>query len=185
MTVAIMSYKYGHLIGHCIETVLSQTKKPEEIIAVDDGAYDWGAYIYKYPIKRIRREVNMGIVDNFNDVLFNHVKTKKIMFLGADNWLHPRAIELMDRKEDIVSCDMWIVGEGKYRRLTLPHQPHGSAVYNVKKARQVGGYEHSGGKNSEEDSMLFKKMFDSGASFYRVDKALLYYRTHKANFNKR
>lgn len=186
ITVAVMSYRYGHLIGHCLETVLSQTKLPDKILAVDDYGNDFYNLIEKYPeVEFIMRGKNMGIVDNFNDILLNHIITDRVMFLGADNWLHPEAIELMNQSEaDIVSCDAYIVGEGKYRRWTLPYQAHGSALYDVEKAKAVGGYQASGREHTEEDSELFKKMMDAGATFHRVDKALLYYRRHRSNFNK-
>lgn len=186
VSVMIPSYRYGHLVAHCVESILSQTRKPEFILVVDDGARDCGHILEKYAsVGLIQRPQNLGIVDNFNDILFNEVKTDKVIFVGADNWLHPEAIELMSAvDEDIVSCDAWLVGDGKYKRWTLPYQPHGSALYDVKKAREAGGYEPSGREHTEEDSMLFRKMIDKGATFHRVDKPLLYYRRHHMNFNK-
>lgn len=183
VTVNICSYKYGHLVAHCIESVLSQTKRPDVVKVYDDGVGDCKHVKKLYPeVELVERKANMGIVDNFNDAL-ERVTTDRVIFLGADNWLHPQAIEMMSAGvEDIVSCDAWIVGEGKYKRWTLHYQPHGSAMYNADFAREVGGYQASGRENSEEDSELFKKMFEAGATFHRVDKPLLYYRRHRANF---
>lgn len=180
-----MSYKYGHLVSQAVESVLWQTQKPDVIRVYDDGVGDCFFVGEKYPeVELIERPKNLGIVDNFNDAL-EHTNTDRVLFLGADNWLHPEAVELMmSQNEDIVSCDAWIVGEGRYRRWTLPSQPHGSALYDVKKAKAVGGYEPSGREHTEEDSMLFRKMMDNGATFARVDKPLLYYRRHTWNFNK-
>lgn len=185
ITVAIMSYKYGHLVAQAIESVLWQTKKPDEIVVIDDASGDMTqAVAKKYGVKSVVRRDRLGIVDNFNKAL-NDVETERVMFLGADNWLHPKAIKMMsDYPQDIVSCDAYIVGEGLYKRWTLHYQPHGSALYNVTKAKKVGGYEDSGRKHTEEDSMLFNKMMDTGATFARVDKPLLYYRKHKFNYNK-
>lgn len=185
LTVVITSYRYGHLAAQAIESVLSQTLRPEVVRLYDDGVGDCEHLRKLYPeVEIIKRHRNLGIVNNFNLAL-DKVTTDRVMFLGADNWLDPTAIEKMtDTKEDIVSCDAWITGDGPYRRWTLPHQPHGSAVYNVEKAREVGGYEDSGREHTEEDSMLFKKMMDKGATFWRVDEPLLYYRRHRFNFNK-
>lgn len=182
-TCNIMSYRYGHLVCHAIESVLSQTIRPEVIRVYDDGVGDCFFVPQKYPeVQFIERKKNLGIVDNFNDAL-NYTNTERVIFLGADNWLEPDAFELMlNKDEDIVSCDAWIVGHGLYERWTLPYQPHGSAMYNVKKAKAVGGYQASGRENSEEDSELFKKMMDTGATFTRVDKPLLNYRRHRENF---
>lgn len=185
VTIAIASFHYGHLVAQAIESVLWQTQKPDEILVVDDGAGDLPDLFHLYGIVPTVRKKNLGIIENFNDILFNMVETERVLFLGADNWLHPRAIELMSQEEaDIVSCDAFIVGEGVYRRWTLHHQPHGSALYDVGKAKEVGGYEASGREHTEEDSVMFKKMMDRGASFYRVDRPLLYYRKHAHNFNK-
>src|SRR3990167_4324043 len=159
ITVNIMSYRYGHLAAQAVESVLWQTRPADEIRLYDDGVGDCEHLRVKYPqISVVKRHRNLGIVENFNQAL-RKVTTNKVLFLGADNWLHPKALELMDRDEDIVSCDAWIVGsEGGYQKLVLPWQPHGSALYEVKKALEVGGYEHSGREKSEEDSVLFKKM---------------------------
>jgi len=183
-TISVCSYKYGDLVSQAIESVLWQTQPPDEILVVDDGIGDCKHVKTKYPeVRFIQNEHNLGVVDNFNNILNNLVKTDRVLFLGADNYLHPEALELMNKKEeDIVSCDAWIVGEGKYRRWTLHYQPHGSALYNVDFAQSVGGYQHSGHENAEEDSELFKKMFEAGATFTRVDKPLLYYRRHRANY---
>lgn len=185
ITVNIMSYRYGHLVAQAIESVLWQTERPKVIRVFDDGVGDCSHISGLYPdIELVQRKQNIGIVDNFNEAL-KRVNTERTLFLGADNWLHPRALELMGaRSESIVSCDAWIVGQGKYQRWSLPYQPHGSALYNVKLAREAGGYAASGNKHTEEDSVLFGKMMKAGASFYRVPKPLLYYRRHAWNFNK-
>lgn len=183
LTVNIMSFKYGHLVSQAVESVLWQSLQPDVLRVYDDGVGDCFFVSEKYPdVELIEREKNMGIVDNFNDAL-HRTTTDRVMFLGADNWLHPETLELMMAKdEDIVSCDAWIVGPSTYERWTLPHQPHGSAIYDVKKAKKVGGYEPSGRENPEEDSMLFKKMMDAGATFTRVDQPLLNYRRHAHNY---
>lgn len=183
ITVCIMSYKYGHLAAQAVESVIAQTKKPDKIKLYDDGVGDCEHLRKLYPeVQVVKRHRNLGVVDNFNEAL-KKVDTGRVLFLGADNWLHPEALELMSREEaDIVSCDAYMVGEGKYRRWTLHYQPHGSALYDVGKALLAGGYQHSGRVNAEEDSVLFGKMMTEGASFHRVDKPLLYYRRHRANF---
>ena len=109
ITVCIMSYKYGHLVAQAIESVLSQTKRPDRIIVVDDGIGDC-SFVSKYPVDLIERKQNLGIVENFNQTL-NEVNTDKVLFLGADNWLRPDALELMDNcQADIVSTDIALFG---------------------------------------------------------------------------
>lgn len=205
ITVCIMSYKYGHLVAQAIESVLSQTKRPDRIIVVDDGIGDC-SFVSKYPVDLIERKQNLGIVENFNQTL-NEVKTDKVLFLGADNWLRPDALELMDNcQADIVSTDIALFGteadsfaekvgssekEQGYRiwrfkqgDINNGNYIHGSSLYNVELAKSVGGYKPSGHTNSEEDWMLWKAMLNSGATHTHVSEPLLYYRRHKDNFQK-
>lgn len=185
VSVNIMSYRYGHLGGHALESVLTQTRLPDHITVVDDGVGDCDWIATKYPdVEFIKQPRNLGIVPNFNFVL-QQTKTDQVLFLGADNWLEPEALEkLAAHDADIVSCDAWIWGEGKLKYWSLPFQPHGSALYNVALAKQVGGYAASGNEHTEEDSVLFKRMMEAGATFKHVAEPLLCYRRHQWNFNK-
>lgn len=185
VTCCIMSYNYGHLVSQAIESVLCQTRKFDKVKVYDDGVFDFYKVPSIYPEAQfIQRSQNMGIVANFNDAL-NNVDTDLVMFLGADNWLHPETLEkLLTLDEDIISYPAYLVGVGKYKRWE-PGVPHGSSLYNVEKAKAVGGYEASGNEHTEEDSVLFKKMRQAGASCALYDKPMLYYRwNHRTNYNK-
>lgn len=187
-----MSYKYGHLLAHAIESVINQTVKPERILVVDDGVGDCDIAT-KYEVDYLKRRRNFGIIDNFNDVL-KRIETPRVLYLGADNWLHPKAIELLTQhKEDIITYDCYMVGNwdmtdmAQYQQDDYPvwktnGTPHGSSLYKVKKALKAGGYAPSGNQKSEEDSVLFNKMIKSGASVGYVERPLLYYRKHRGNF---
>jgi hypothetical protein len=159
----------------------------------------------------------MGVVANFNDVLFNHVDTDFVLFLGADNWLRSDTLQMLEFAQklgragyaphaDIISYDIALVGTEveKFRKgLNTEYRDgyeiwkfqhgdieqgnfiHGSSLYNVKLAREVGGYEaNPKGKHTEEDWMLWRKMIRAGAKHFHVSVPLLYYRRHKANYNK-
>lgn len=180
-----MSYKYGHLAAQAIESVLNQTKQFDVIRFYDDGAGDCAHLPDIYPeVEFILRPKNLGIIDNFNDAL-NRTDTEQTMFLGADNWLHPKTLELLSTaKEDVISYPAWLVKQSDYERWE-PGVPHGSSLYNVALAKKVGGYEASGNEHTEEDSELFKKMKQAGATIGLVDIPLLFYRwRHRRNFNK-
>lgn len=184
-TCIIASYKYGHLAAQAIESVLHQTKKFDRIIFIDDGVGDCKHLPAIYPeVEYILRPKNLGVVANFNDAL-SRVKTEKVMFLGADNWLDHRTLEITAaRDEDIVAYDGWLVQDGEYKRWSVG-VPHGSSLYRVAKARAAGGYEASGKKHPEEDSILFSRMRQNGCTFVSLPYQLLYYRwRHRTNFNK-
>lgn len=204
ITVAIVSYKYGHLVAQAIESVLCQTLKPE-ILVVDDAVGDVEEVAKKYPVKFILRDHNFGTVDNFNDILMNHIHTSKVMMLGADNYLRPDALELMNKVEaDIVSSDIALIGteaevfsktdkkitEKKdgyliwrfvKRDIERNNYIHGSSLYNVDKAKKFG-YKGVNDKYPCEDWMLFKAMLRDGATHKHISEPLLFYRRHKHNF---
>lgn len=185
LTVNIASYKYGHLAAHCIESVLSQTHKPDVVRFYDDGVGDCGHLPAIYPeVEFILRPENLGTVANFNDAL-DQTSTDRVIFLGADNWLVPETIEkCLARQEDIVSYDAWKFGNGANEYWPLPSFPHGSAMYNVEKAKKFM-YAASGGVHTEEDNVLFTKMLNDGATLYIIEEPLLMYRwRHRLNFNK-
>ena len=206
ITVVISSYKYGHLAAHCVESILSQSTKPERILFVDDCAGDCSHIHKMYPeVEYFENSENLGTVNNFQNML-QKVNTEYCMFIGADNWLRSDAIELAQKiidleKPDIVTYDMILTGEKKQTRVshhnneieryhgdyywTKKNSHHGSMIYRTELAKQVGGYtkiKHNFIHTCEEWS-LWNKMTAAGAKVLYIDEPLLYYRHHRANFN--
>lgn len=214
ITVCIMSYRYGHLIAQAIESILSQTQLPSHVVIVDDGVGDVAPVAQKYIADfrqlgietiMVDRERNLGIVDNFNDILINSVHTPRVIFLGADNYLRPDALEILSKvKADIVSYDIALFGAEAVKfaavagatevkdgyhiwrfskgDINLENYIHGSSLYNAEIAKRYG-YKASGNfLYSEEDWMLFRAMLAGGASHVHVPEPLLFYRRHKMNF---
>lgn len=200
ITVVIASYHYGHLAAHCIESVISQSRKPDKILFVDDGVGDCSHLPKIYPeVEYVLREKNMGTIANFQDMLMR-VTTDKCMFIGADNWLRADALEILDKIDaDVVVYDIVVTGDSKkgilsrHSREMIPYQGdlywsrsgkhHGSMLYNTKLAQSIG-YHGTGGKNSEEDLYLYRQMVKRKAKIHWVVDGLLYYRRHRENFIK-
>jgi glycosyltransferase involved in cell wall biosynthesis len=207
ISVIISSYRYGHLAAHCVESILSQSEKPEKIFFVDDG---WGDCFHLkrvYPeVEFVFRETNLGTVNNFQDML-ERVSTEYCMFIGADNWLRSDtvkqfsdAIQLVN--PDIVTYDMVLTGEMKETRIKYHrdemsrHQGdyywsrqfkhHGSMLYRTSLAKSVGGYTrlNDWSHQTQEDYSLWNKMKSAGAKVHHIPQGLLYYRHHRENFNK-
>ena len=213
ITVCVMSYRYGHLVAQAIESVLSQTLLPSAIVIVDDGIGDVAPVARKYltsfrhlgiQARIISRKKNLGIVDNFNDILINEVRTPRVMFLGADNYLRPDALELMSAVDaDIVSSDIALFGTevekfAAHVRATevaqgyriwrfvkadieVTNYIHGSSLYNAELAKKFG-YRPSGHFYTAEDWMLFREMLRAGATHAHVAEPLLFYRRHALNY---
>jgi hypothetical protein len=134
LTLIIVNYNYGHFISECIESVRNQSLAPVEVHVVDDfssdGSQDFLPTLVKTE-KLYLNDKNLGIVDNFNNAMLR-VTTEFAMFLGADNYLHPRSVELIGRalsqnpSTDIAYFDMMIVG------------PLGKALASKANAKKVG-----------------------------------------------
>lgn len=207
ITVIISSYNYGHLAAHCIESILSQYKKPEKILFVDDGIGDCFHLKELYPeVEFTFRDHNLGTVDNFQDML-NKVETEYCMFIGADNWLRSDTINLFNmmielNNPDIITYDILLTGEMKDTR--VPHhreemkrfqgdfywsrdsKHHGSMLYRTSLAKSVGGYTrlNDWSHQTQEDLSLWNKMINADAKVWHLKEALLYYRHHRENFNR-
>ena len=208
--LVIASYKYGHLAAHAIETALAQTKPFDKIWFVDDGAGDCLHLIPLYAgrVEFVLRKENLGIVDNFNDML-GRVDTDYVMFLGADNWLRPDALYQIHEEMSayapynpmVCVYDILVTGELKNEIYKVYHHQihavqghyywnrkgfhHGSMMFNTKRAIELGGYAHNRTSDrTDEDLNLWDKFQKAGDLCIHLSSALLYYRRHKENFNK-
>lgn len=202
ITIVIVSYRYGHLAAHCIESLLSQTTPPARIVFVDDGALDCNHLPILYPnIEYILRKKNLGVVDNFQDIL-SQITTEYVLFIGADNWLRSDAIEkLSNASTDILTYDIVVTGELKEEILvrvpgeTLPYQGdlywnrqdqhHGSMMYRTTFGQRIGYKKrYEDGDHPQEDWNLWNKMLEQGATVASLKEGLLFYRRHRENFLK-
>ena len=202
ITVVIASYRYGHLAAHCIESLLSQTTPPARILFVDDGGLDCNHLPSLYPeIEYILRHKNLGVVDNFQDIL-SQIKTEYVLFIGADNWLRSDAIELLSNASaDIVTYDIVVTGELKEEMLvrvpgeTLSYQGdlywdrqeqhHGSMMYRTSFGQKIGYKKrYEDGAHPQEDWNLWDKMIEQDATVTSLKEGLLFYRRHREIFLK-
>lgn len=202
ITVVIASYKYGHLAAHCVESMLSQTTPPKRILFVDDGGLDCSHLPNLYPdIEYVLRHKNLGIVDNFQDIL-SQINTEYVLFIGADNWLRSDAIELLSNAStDIVTYDIIVTGELKEEILdrvpgeAQPYQGdlywdrqeqhHGSMMYRTVFGQKIGYKKrYEDGVHPQEDWNLWDKMLEQGATVTSLKEGLLFYRRHRENFLK-
>lgn len=207
ITVVISSYRYGHLAAHCVESFLSQSTKPEQIMFVDDGVGDCRHIADLYPeIQFYENAENFGTVRNFQTML-ERVNTEYCMFIGADNWLRSDAINMFSAciqeiNPDIITYDILLTGERKETRVPHHHNEvirhqgdyywsrerrhHGSMLYRVSLAKSVGGYTrlNDWSHQTQEDFSLWNKMIAAGANVHHISEPFLYYRHHRENYNR-
>lgn len=94
VSVVIPTYNYGRFLAEAIESALSQTRAPSEIIVVDDGSTDDTASIVKgfdAHVKYIKQE-NAGVCAARNHGV-RESTGELIAFLDADDRFEPTAIE--------------------------------------------------------------------------------------------
>jgi glycosyltransferase involved in cell wall biosynthesis len=94
VSIVINNHNYGAFVGACIESALTQTYGPIEIIVVDDGSTDHSCKVletYRDRIKLIYKEnggqgsaLNHGFHACTGDIIF---------FLDADDVLAPECVE--------------------------------------------------------------------------------------------
>ena len=98
-SVIIPAYNAEQYIATAIESCLSQTYSPHEIIVVDDGSTDNTAKIaesFPSPVRVIRQERNMGLPTARNCGV--QASTGDwLAFLDADDWFLPEKLERQRR----------------------------------------------------------------------------------------
>ena len=89
VSVIIINHNYGGFLRACIESILSQTHEPVEIIVVDDGSTDGSADIlasFGDAITLVQQE-NLGHVRAFN-AGFAASRGDIVLFVDADDLLY-------------------------------------------------------------------------------------------------
>ncbi len=92
VSVCVPTYRYGELIGRCVESVLGQTFADFELIIVDDASEDETAEVVsQYPDARLRfyqNEARLGMVGNWNKAL-QMGKGRYLAMLHGDDYHFP------------------------------------------------------------------------------------------------
>ena len=95
--VAIACYNQGRFLAEAIESVLAQSRRADEVIVIDDGSQDETPQVCaRYPQVTAIRLAHAGISAARNTALA-HTDCELILFLDADDWLTPGALEHAER----------------------------------------------------------------------------------------
>ncbi len=99
ITVAIPTFNRLALVKRCLESVINQTEKPDEIIVVDNHSTDgtWEYLKSLAGLKIYRNKKNIGSFNNFNKCL-DYAKSKYVVILGSDDLLLPNYIKIWKEK---------------------------------------------------------------------------------------
>lgn len=199
VTIVVVCCNYADYLRRALESALSQTVEPHEVLCVDDGSEDGSlAVMREYgSCITVCARGHEGVVSARNFAL-SRVKTDWVIFLDADDQLAPSYLEdclgQADRKRaDVVYTDMEFFGSqqgifraGQYHlyRLRKYNFVHGSALMRSSCIRNVGGYKEEM-KDGFEDWELYLSLAESGVRFSYLPFPLLYCRRHAGSRGKK
>jgi len=94
ISAVVAAYQAEDWIGETLESILAQTRPPEEVVVVDDGSTDGTARELERFAARIRvvRQPNRGCPAAFNTA-FREARSDFAAMCGADDLWHPQKLE--------------------------------------------------------------------------------------------
>ena len=114
VSVIVPVYNCRTTLRRCLDSVLGQTLPGVELICVDDGSTDGSRALlasYDDPRLTVRYQPNSGGPGAPRNVGLTLASGEFVQFLDADDWLDPRAMELMVAMAEENGTDIVI---GKY-----------------------------------------------------------------------
>jgi glycosyltransferase involved in cell wall biosynthesis len=129
ISAVLPCYNYESYLPAAIDSLLEGTRRPDEIIVVDDGSTDGSAEVARrYPEVTLITKPNGGMASALN-VGFAAANGDVVVMLDADDTAGPRRLEWIEQAfADPAVCLAWhplhIQGHGrKTGRFLLPHAP--------------------------------------------------------------
>ena len=102
VTVYILNYNYEKYLSKAIESVLSQSYQNIEVLLIDDGSTDNSLKVIEKYTKylTIFRQKNIGLTKSIRKA-FTMASGEYVVRLDADDWMHPKCIEMLVQKIEI------------------------------------------------------------------------------------
>jgi glycosyltransferase involved in cell wall biosynthesis len=96
VSVVIPVYNHDRFVGAAIESVLSQTVRPREILCIDDGSTDSSARVVeamaaRHPSVRFWSRSNQGAHRTINEGI-REARSRYLAFLNSDDLYHPERL---------------------------------------------------------------------------------------------
>ena len=184
-------FNQGQYLAQAIESILSQTYKPHEIIVIDDGSTDNSAQVASsYPIKLIR-QVNKGLASARNTGLMNSIGDF-FYPLDADDMMLENCLEKVEEviknnpDADIVAPSFKCFGISNEPVILMPNP----ILEDFKTANRIGYFSairrskllEIGGYNPKmtfgwEDYDIWFDLLKRGAKLITISDILVLYRT--------
>lgn len=107
ISVIIPVYNAGETISKCLDSIIRQTNKDWEIIAVDDGSNDNSLKILLNYANNDRRihviEKKNGGVSSARNCALNKIKGRYVAFIDADDYIDNNYLTI---PEELIGCDI-------------------------------------------------------------------------------
>ena len=109
--VVITTHNYGHYLTACLESVLSQTLLPRQVVVVDDASEDNAADVAAsfFDVQYCRVDFRNG--NRARNFGFLKVSTSYVAFFDADNVMMPRFLEVLYDALQEVPCATYAYGD--------------------------------------------------------------------------
>lgn len=137
LSLVIPIYNVGGYLPACLDSVVAQTRQPDEIIAVDDGSTDQcpailADYATRLPQMRVIRQANAGLSAARNTGM-DQASGTWLVFLDSDDRLDPKhcetALNMAQRDNlDIALFNGWFDFEGRQQEQLIYSEEPDSPV---------------------------------------------------------
>jgi len=136
VSVVIPTFNRSEFLSRALNSILSQTLPPYEVIIVDDGSTDDTHELIKtsFPTVTYLYQKNSGVSAARNRGI-NHAKGEWIAFLDSDDEWHPekllKQIDVMQNNPDSKIChtdEIWIRNEKRINQMDK-HQKYGGWIF--------------------------------------------------------
>ena len=109
--VVITTHNYGHYLAACLESVLSQTLLPRQVVVVDDASEDNAADVVASfsDVQYCRVDFRNG--NRARNFGFLKVSTPYVAFFDADNVMMPRFLSVLYSALQEVPCATFAYGD--------------------------------------------------------------------------
>lgn len=198
VAVVIPCFNYAHFLPECIESVLNQTYKVNEVIVVDDGGSDNAEEVCKkYPVTYLRKE--NGGLSSARNAGIKLSTSEYYMTLDADDKLVPGAIEehLKLITDDMTCAQCALLEFGERHVLNVPpkrtsleqvmqaNTMYCNTLFPKKAWEEVGGYDESETMRLGYEDWEFNiRVLAKGYKVRTSDFIALRYRVHEGQMTQ-
>ncbi len=137
VAVIIPSFNRKHTLARAIDSVLNQTRAPQEIVVIDDGSTDDSSdFIAKrYPQVKLLQQANAGVSAARNLGIAESLAPWLAFLDSDDEWLPDKLAEqfqaITDNPDaDIIHCDEIWIRNGTRVNPMRKHQKRGGDIFS-------------------------------------------------------